>query len=315
MPSVNPYSCAKFIREIGRGKDGARGLSREQSAELLTAILNGRVSDLELGGVLIALRVKGESTDELLGFMDALSGSWPVNDSLTEKIDQLNAQSDRTGKPVVVIPTYNGARRKPNFTPLLAGLLSQKGYPVLCHGLQENRIGRVTTQEIFDCLQWPVSPTPVFMGIEVLYPALGQLLSKQQILGVRNFSHTMVKLLVPSSLKSSLLVTSYTHPEFQKLQTEVLSQYGQRALVLRGHEGEAVAAPYRVPRMDLVQNGECRLFCEQEPSFSEKPDPHPDISAPATAELTTQWLSQPDSLPHGFLKQLSAIEALAQSNV
>lgn len=315
MPNVEPYSCAKFIREIGRGKDGARGLSRDQSAELLAAILQGRVSDIELGGVLIALRVKGESTDELLGFMDALASNWPASTEVADAINPLNEQSERTGKPVVVIPSYNGARRKPNFTPLMAGLLSQQGYPVLCHGLKENRIGRVTTKEVFDCLNWPMQNPPVFLAIETLYPALSQLLSKQQILGVRNFSHTMVKLLVPAAIKRSLLVTSYTHPEFQKLQTEVLSQYGQTALVLRGHEGEAVAAPYRVPRMDFVSEGRINLYCDQEPSFSEKPDPKPDISAQATAELTQEWLTQTDQLPHGFLKQLQAIESLSEQNV
>jgi len=69
---ADKFSCAPFIKEIGRGKDGARGLPREQAKTLFSAILRGEVSDFELGAVLIALRVKGESHDELIGFCKPL---------------------------------------------------------------------------------------------------------------------------------------------------------------------------------------------------------------------------------------------------
>ncbi len=35
-------------------------------------MLNGEVPDLELGGVLIALRIKGEGEAEMLGFYEAM---------------------------------------------------------------------------------------------------------------------------------------------------------------------------------------------------------------------------------------------------
>jgi len=35
-----------YIREIGRGKEGARHLSRAQASELMSQFLNGQVSDL-----------------------------------------------------------------------------------------------------------------------------------------------------------------------------------------------------------------------------------------------------------------------------
>ncbi|MCX8520029.1 MAG: DNA-binding protein YbiB, partial [Rhodoferax sp.] len=38
-----------YIKEIGRGKDGARALTREQAADLFGQILHGSVSDLEVG--------------------------------------------------------------------------------------------------------------------------------------------------------------------------------------------------------------------------------------------------------------------------
>ncbi|MGL9736464.1 MAG: hypothetical protein ACR5LF_15450 [Symbiopectobacterium sp.] len=58
----------------------------------------------------------------------------------------------------IVIPSYNGARRKPNLTPLLALLLVKLGFPVVklgfpvvVHGV-ENDPTRVTSAEILQAL-------------------------------------------------------------------------------------------------------------------------------------------------------------------
>ena len=40
---------ANYIKEIGRGKDGARALNREQAADLFGQVLDGTVTDLEIG--------------------------------------------------------------------------------------------------------------------------------------------------------------------------------------------------------------------------------------------------------------------------
>ena len=70
-PYLDPFPAARFIKEIGRGVKGARSMSREDAGALYGAMLDGRVSDLELGAILLAMRIKGESVDEIAGFMDA----------------------------------------------------------------------------------------------------------------------------------------------------------------------------------------------------------------------------------------------------
>ena len=57
-----------YIKEIGRGKDGARALSREQAADLLGQVLDGTVTDLEIGAFCLAMRIKGETPEEMAGF-------------------------------------------------------------------------------------------------------------------------------------------------------------------------------------------------------------------------------------------------------
>jgi hypothetical protein len=56
---------ANYIKEIGRGKDGARALSREQATDLWGQLLDGSVTDLEVGAFCLAMRIKGETLDEI----------------------------------------------------------------------------------------------------------------------------------------------------------------------------------------------------------------------------------------------------------
>ncbi|MBN0567102.1 hypothetical protein JTM29_36440, partial [Pseudomonas aeruginosa] len=56
------------------------------------------------------------------------------------------------GKPMpIVIPSYNGARKQANLTPLLAMLLHKLGFPVVVHGVSHDPT-RVLTETIFTLL-------------------------------------------------------------------------------------------------------------------------------------------------------------------
>src|SRR4051812_41718678 len=98
-------SIAQYIKQIGRGKDGARPISREEAADLFGQLLDGSVTDLEVGAFCLAMRIKGETPEEMAGFLDATA-------SRMQRIPS-------SGKPLVVLPSYNGARRLPVLTPLL----------------------------------------------------------------------------------------------------------------------------------------------------------------------------------------------------
>src|SRR5471032_1897068 len=121
-----PFPAARFIKEIGRGKNGARSMTRDDARDLYQAMLDGRVSDLELGGILLSMRIKGESVQEIAGFLDAAEASFAP----------LSAPPGQYAP--VVIPSYNGARKMANLTPLLAMLLARDGVPVLVHRSEEH---------------------------------------------------------------------------------------------------------------------------------------------------------------------------------
>ena len=243
---------AQYLKEIGRGSQGARSLDIGRAADLLGQVLDGRVTDLEVGAFALAMRIKGETVDELLGFAQAAQARC------------LALHSDR---PVIVIPSYNGARRLPNLTPLLAMRLAQEGARVLVHGPLHDP-SRVTSAEIFQALgllpadssaalheRWQ-RREPAFISTETLSPALQRLLDVRWVVGLRNSGHTVAKLLQPISGAPTLRLASHTHPEFGKLMADFAERSAADLMLLRGTEGEAVADPRRCPKLDIWLGGQ-----------------------------------------------------------
>ena len=144
MNTLPMLPIGHWIKEIGRGQKGARSLSREDARQRYAALLAGRVSDLETGAVLLALRIKGESVDELAGFLEAAHAAFTP------------LPAPPGAAMPVVLPSYNGARKLPNLTALLALLIAREGVPVLVHGVRAEP-GRVTTAAVFAALGLPVA--------------------------------------------------------------------------------------------------------------------------------------------------------------
>jgi len=267
-----------YIKDIGRGKDGARALGREQAADLMGQILDQQVSDLELGAFCIAMRIKGETPEEMAGFLDATHA-------------RLNkVRTDHA--PTVVLPSYNGARKLPVLTPLLALLLAREGVAVVVHG-SATEDKRVSSQTVLADLGIAASgPSPqvkagevVFVPTGLLNTGLERLLSVRRVVGLRNPGHSLVKLMNPcdSESGSALVVSSYTHPEYLQSMSATFALTGQHALLLRGTEGEPVADARRTPAMDVFKDGQTlRVQEQQEGSLAKMPE-LPSTDAAATA--------------------------------
>ena len=58
----------QVIKQIAQAADAACDLSEQEAYELFGAMLDGGVGELELGALLVALRLKTEAVSELLGF-------------------------------------------------------------------------------------------------------------------------------------------------------------------------------------------------------------------------------------------------------
>ncbi|MFT3665292.1 DNA-binding protein YbiB [Piscinibacter sp.] len=308
-------SIAPYLKDIGRGKEGARALDSQQAHDLMCQVLDGRASELEIGAFAIAMRIKGESPDELAGFLQAAH----------ERCIALNP-----ARPGVVLPSYNGARKLPNLTALLALLLAQEGVPVLVHG-PERDPGRVTTAEIFQTLGLPIASDsadihaawarrePVFIRTEGLCPPLARLLDVRRVIGLRNPAHTVAKLLAPGPGRRLLRVVNYTHPEYGRTLAQFLAETQADAMLLRGTEGEPVADPRRLPRLEVFIGGQPRAELSraaQEGVLTEMPVLPRNHDAATTSLYVQSVVSGEKPAPAPLQQQvealLGALAALAQ---
>jgi anthranilate phosphoribosyltransferase len=296
---------SQYIKVIGRGKDGARAVTREQATDLLGQVLDGTVTDLEIGGFCLAMRIKGETPEETAGFLDAVH----------QRLNLLPESS----KPVVVLPSYNGARKLPVLTPLLALLLARAGLPVLVHGTPTES-GRIFSSNVLSVLDVPVltaiksiAPGEVaFTPTELLSPALKRLLDVRRAVGLRNPAHSLVKLMNPVAGKA-LVVSSYTHPEYAISMAATFELVKADALLLRGTEGEVVADPRRSPQMQGFVKGQRVLFEEGvKGTLPSVPDLPKEIDAASTAAYIRSVLAGKSPLPASIAQQVEHILRLVQ---
>lgn len=297
-------SIGHYIKEIGRGKDGARPLDRAQAADLFGQVLDGTVTDLEIGAFCLAMRIKGETTAEMCGFLDAVHARI--------------AAFPATARPLIVLPSYNGARRLPVLTPLLALLLAREGWPVLLHGMR-TEARRVLASDVLQALGTPPLATPrevaagevAHIGTAALHPGLARLLSVREVVGLRNPGHSVVKLLAPTP-GPALLVTAYTHPEYLPMLHDTFGARAMNVVLSRGLEGEVAADPRRTPRYDAFVGGTHTVLQEQAPgTLADVPGLPADIDVAATAGYTRRVLAGELPLPPALARQVAHIDAVA----
>jgi anthranilate phosphoribosyltransferase len=299
-------AISHYIKEIGRGARGAKPLDRAAAADLFGQVLDGSVTDLEVGAFCLAMRIKGETPEEMAGFLDATAAR-------THRVPA-------GGAPVVVLPSYNGARRLPVLTPLLALLVAREGLPVLLHGAA-TEAGRVTASSVLAAMDLPAlaAMRPLaacevaFAPTELLCAGLKRLLDVRRVVGLRNPAHSVVKLMNPCA-GPAVLVASYTHAAYAVSMGETFERMGATALLSRGMEGEVVADPRRTAEMTgFVAGVRQRLQARAPGTLSEVAGLSTDIDVDSTVRYTRQVLDGTLPVPEPIARQVAYILQLARN--
>ena len=295
---------SQYIKEIGRGKDGARSLSRAQASDLFGQLLDGTVTDLEVGAFCLAMRIKGETPQEMAGFLDAT-------------YTRIHRMPLAGAARAVVLPTYNGARKLPVLTPLLALLLAREGAAVLVHGMATEST-RVFSSSVFQALGITTTESiePLASGQVAFVPTgllcfgLQRLLDVRRVVGLRNPAHSLVKLMNPCA-GPAVVVGSYTHPEYAVSMGAVFELMGSTAMLLRGTEGEPVADARRAPRMDAFRAGQRLVLQEaQSGTLENLPDLPIGTNAAATARYIRSVLDGHNPVPDPIARQVEHLVRL-----
>ncbi len=231
------HNLASFIRRVARGKHGSEHLSITEAQQAFAALLQPDADPLQLGAFLIAERMKGETADELAGFVMAARQqmSWQTADiSLPEG--------------AVDLPCYAGKRRASPVHLMAALQMRDAGVPVVVHGVT-HIAGRLSAWQALsmagvqraDDAQTAIrilrTDGIVYLDLADICPPLWHIYGLRDRLGVRNFANTVARLLNPLGCAGQLNGMFHT-PYAKKMALANMHLGQQRSLIFMGAEGE-----------------------------------------------------------------------------
>ncbi|WP_108127046.1 glycosyl transferase family protein [Saccharospirillum mangrovi] len=233
------FTFAHLVRTLGRGSKGSRSLTREEARFAMTEIWAGRETPAQLGALLMLMRVKEETPDELAGLLDAARTEQPHWNGGARRIDW---------------PAYAGKRRQPSWYVLAARALARAGYPVLMHGGGEHTAGRQYARQVCEALGIPVAKDweqaqalsltepMVYCALEHFAPKLSHIIDMKAELGLRSPVNTLVRHLNPTGAPVTL--QGMFHRPYQAIHHETARGLGDaRNAVLKGDSGEFEVRP------------------------------------------------------------------------
>ncbi len=237
MSEAMEHPFAPFVRILGKGQKGSRGLTEAEAYTAMGMLLDGEVEDTQLGAFLMLLRFKEETPEELAGFTRAVRA--------------------RVNAPAIAVdidwPAYAGKRRQLPWFMLAAKALANNGVRILMHGGGRHTAGRMYAEDLLEalaiqsCDSWPQVAESLerdsiaFIPLAVWMPRLQRMLDLRNTLGLRSPVHSLARLLNPLAARCGL--QSIFHPGYQLVHQEANVILGDHALVIKGDGGEIEVRP------------------------------------------------------------------------
>ena len=223
-------SLATHVRTLGRGPGRSRSLTRDEAHDAMTSMLRDDSAPEAIGALLMLLRMKGETADEIAGLAAAAQDALPA-------------------LPAVDLdwPSYAAGRTRglPWFL-LSARLVADAGYRILLHGWNgadaQVRAGLAvagieTARTADDTARLLDRDRIAYFPLEIASPALFRLLDLRRVLGLRSCINTVCRMLNPGAAPAS--VQGVFHPSYRLLQADAAARLGWRSLtVIKGGGGE-----------------------------------------------------------------------------
>jgi len=203
---------------------GGETLDRPTSAALFTLVLEGRLSEAQLAGLLMALASKGEAVSELVGAIDALRAAMLPITAPVGAIDVCGTGGDRSGSL--------------NISTAVAFVVAGAGVPVAKHGnrAQTSQAGAADTIEAlgvnldadFALLEQALAEAgTAFLMAPRHHPALRHVVSVRRQLAVRTIFNLLGPLANPASVKRQLV--GVFAPERSQSIAQALQELGSEA--------------------------------------------------------------------------------------
>ncbi len=241
-------SLLDHVRTLGRGPGRARSLTRDEARDAMACMLSGDAAPEAVGALLMLLRMKGETAEEIAGFSEAAQAALPA----LPRVD-------------LDWPSYAAGRTRgaPWFLAS-ARLVAQSGHRVLLHGWNGSdpkvrkglaEIGIDIAESIGDVQRLLDRDRIAYLPLEILSPGLMRLLGLRDVLGLRSCINTVCRMLNPALAPSG--VQGVFHPSYRLLQTDAAQLLGWRNLsVIKGGGGEFEQNPAKDVAVFGLRNGQ-----------------------------------------------------------
>jgi anthranilate phosphoribosyltransferase len=259
-------------------------LSFDEARKLAQKIMNGEVPDAVVSAILVGLRMKGESIEEIAGFASAMIEA-------AVKIDG--------GDAIDVVGTGGDSASTINVSTATA-LLTSILHPVAKHG---NRAvsGRSGSADVLEALGYCIEVEPrkaeellrktrfVFIFAPLYHPAMRRVMPVRKALGIRTLFNILGPLTNPASLRR--LVVGVFAKSYAKLVAEALTLLGmERAFVVHGEPGIDEVSPEATTHVYEVRRGSVEYYTVDPSEFGVKPVPVKSLVASAAEESAVRIL-------------------------
>lgn len=242
------------IQRIAVGPDRGRDIERHEARQVMQAILAGRVDPVQTAVILIALRMKRESVDEMIGLFEGLQSGV----SITEvKVDQLFCLAD----------PFDGYVRCLPMTPFLPAVLAACGHQVCLTGVQTvgPKFG-VTAHQVYrlagincdlgvaDCAKQIEGHGWAYLDQAQVLPALHALADFRGQIIKRTAVTTLERLLNPLRAQGQThAVLGFVHKAFPEIYAAVAAEAGYNSILLsKGVEGGLAPATNKPLRQHFL---------------------------------------------------------------
>lgn len=218
--------------DILTGLVRSEGLETQAATWALDEILGGRASDVQVAALLIALRAKGETEDEIRGLVQAM-----LDNSRTVDLDP-NA--------VDIVGTGGDRANTVNISTMAAIVAASAGARVVKHGARaaSSQSGTADTLEALgvNILLEPHKQAAVlertniaFLFAALYHSALSSVAAVRKQLAIKTTFNFLGPLANPAQPKAMAL--GVADDEMAPLMARVLAGRGGRGLVFRGYDG------------------------------------------------------------------------------
>lgn len=253
----DPEAIKPLLRDLGQGPTRGRSLSREEARLCLDAILDGRATPAQAGAFLLLQRYKGETPDELLGFVDAVRAR-PSTRLLRPRVEGLLD----VGSP------YDGRLRHVVVSSAASIVAAACGVPVLMHGERDMPPKHgLAVGEVLDAVGVPTDLPPEEVERSIEEVGIGYLRQRRfapdlvaikwlrEEIALRSPLNMVEKMYDPANAPYHLI--GLTHlPYLEKLGSALTQMGFRKSALVQGMEGNEDLPTNRAARVIEFVAGE-----------------------------------------------------------